>query len=142
MYKKVLVEAGPSQGCNVVVHRSFEILAGCLGPDWGKKLAKRESKGEMKCSDGSMKEMKVNAPKGLAAIIKGEPIHQQERVLVEIHKDKWHEASREEKRASLLNALTNLNNTSKFLRCFFNLFLWFLAVVDSSIEMEGNKYCS
>ena len=107
-----------------------------------KKLVERESKGEMKCSDGSMKETKVNAPRGLAAIIKGEPIHQQERVPVEIHKDKWHEASREEKRASLLNALTNLNNRGKFLRCFFNLFLWFLAVVDSSIEMEGNKYCS
>ena len=89
-----------------------------------------------------MKETKVNAPRGLVAIIKGEPIHQQERVPVEINKDKGHEASREEKRASLLNALTNLNNMGKFLRCFFNLFLWFLAVVDSSIKMEGNKYCS
>ena len=105
-------------------------------------MAERESKGEMKCSDGSMKEMKVNVPTGLVAIIKGEPIHQQERVLVEIQKDKWHKASREEKRASWLNALTNLNNTGKFLRCFFNLFLWFLAVVHSSIKMEGNKYCS
>ena len=117
---KVLVEAGPSQGCNAVVHRSFEILAGCLGLDWGKKLAERESKGEMKCSDGSMKETKVNAPRGLAAIMG--PIHQQERVPVEILKDKWHKASREEKRVSLLNALTNLNNMGKFLRCFFNLF--------------------
>ena len=68
---KVLLEAGSSQGCNVVVHRSFEVLAGSLGPDWGKKMAERESKGEMKCSDGSMKETKVNAPRGLAAIIKG-----------------------------------------------------------------------
>ena len=139
---KVLVEAGPSQGCNVVVHRSFEILAGCLGLDRGKKLTERESKGEMKCSDGSMKETKVNAPRGLAAIIKGKPIHQQERVPVEICKDKWHEARREEKRASLLNTQTNLNNMGKFLSCFFNLFLWILAVVDSSIKTEGNKYCS
>ena len=95
--------------------------------DWigEKKMAERESKGEIKCSDGSMKETKVNAPRGLAAIIKGKPIHQQERVLVEIHKDKWHKARREEKRASLLNALTNLNNTGKFLRCFFNLLYGF-----------------
>ena len=114
-----------------------------MGPDWGQKHGEGEAKGEVKCSDGSIKETQINVPRGLAAILQDDPVHLMDKIPVwKTPKDQWHLAMHEEKKGSWLNALTHLNNTGKFFIFSFNAFFLFLAMVHSSNQRETNKYCS
>ena len=114
-----------------------------MGPDWGQKCGEGEAKGEVKCSDGSIKEMQINVPRGLAAILQDDPVHLMDKIPIrKTPKDQWHLATYEEKKGSWLNALMRLNNTGKFFIFSFNAFFLFLAMVHSSNQMETNKYCS